>query len=636
MRAVGYRECLPISESGALLDVDLAMHLSTPTNAFSKIGRHLFCVAAISLFQSTAGFAQTVAGRNAVEVVVEKDIMVTMRDGAQMATDIYRPEGAQSPLPVILIRLPYNKDQYGGATRPARFFASYGYIVVVQDTRGKFKSEGEYRIYNGDVDDWWDAIDWVSNQPWSTGRVGSYGCSYLGEGQIIAAAGRHPAHLAAIPQAAGGIVGTAGGRHTYFGFFEGGAIALSAGYGWLPIVAGPSRGFGARPEVDIATHLRTLPTRDMLERVGLPSRDWDQFFTLPLDDPNWSEIGYTTDEDRFDIPALHVNSWYDLGVGETMLLVELMSRNSESERGRTGQYAIISPTSHCLSERATEHTIVGARDYGDARLDYFRIYLDWFDFWLKDIENDVLEMPRVQAYVMGRNEWEGFQQWPPAGTSFERLYLHSGGRANQPDGDGLLLWEPPAGQQPEDRYSYDPDDPVPSRGGSVCCTGNPNDQPGSFDQSDLGDREDVLVYTSAELTEPLLVAGPIEAVLQVSSSALDTDFTIKLLDVGPDGRSWNIQEAILRARYRDGFEQPVFMDQDTVYEIRIDLHATAYEFQPGHRIQIHVSSSNFPRFDRNLNTGGNNYDETEWEVANNALHHSAQRQSFVLLPLSRR
>ena len=562
----------------------------------------------LELAFATPSEAQTVPGRTTYDFEVEKDLMVPMRDGTRLATDVYRPLGLEGPFPVVLMRLPYNKDSH---LPPARFFASHGYAVVVQDARGKFKSEGEYRVYNGDVTDSWDTIEWSATQPWSTGKVGTYGCSYLGENQIIAAAQRHPAHMAALPKAAGGIVGTAGGRHTYFGTLEGGAFGLSAGYGWFPRVAGPSKGFALPPQVDIATQLESLPVLSMVERTGRPSWDWDQFFVRPLDDPYWTEIGYASDDDRFDVPALHVNSWYDLGVGETLLLFDLMRRNGESPRAQEGQYVIISPTGHCQSERAGEHTMVGDRDYGDARLDYFRIYLDWFDHWLKDADNGITDMPHVQVYVMGSNEWASFDQWPPPGTRFQRLHLRSDGGANDPDGGGRLTWDAPVGAETPDRYSYDPGDPVPSRGGSVCCTGNPDDQPGSFDQSDIEERDDVLVYTSEVLDEPLAIIGPIDAVLHVSSSARDTDFTVKLLDVDPQGRSWNIQEAILRARYREGFDRKVFMEEGEVYELRFNVHATAYEFQPGHRIRVQISSSNFPRFDRNLNTGGKNYDEIE-------------------------
>jgi len=559
------------------------------------------------------------------EVSVDKDVMVPVRDGTRLATDIYRPEGVEEPLPVILIRLPYNKDRYGGATRPARFLAARGYVVVVQDVRGRNKSEGTYRIYEGDLTDGYDAVEWAASQPWSSGKVGMYGCSYLGETQIVTASTLPPSLTTLLPQAAGGVIGTANDRHTYFGYIEGGAIALSAGFGWFQIM------FPSGNPMDFSL-LESLPTIDMLQKAGTASADWDEFFTRELDDPHYTEIGYISDDDRFDVPSLHVNSWYDLGVGETLYLFNLMRENAESDRGRDSQFAIISPSSHCASESMRAGARVGDLEVGDPRLDYLRIYLDWFDFWLKGTENGVTGMPRLQLYVIGRNEWIGADEWPLVGTRFTDFYLHSAGKANTRDGDGALSTEKPA-RGASDSFVYDPANPVPSRGGSLCCTGNPDDQPGSFDQSDLQDRQDVLVYTSPPLEESLQVVGPLSAVLYVSSSAKDTDFTVKLLDVYPDGRAFNIQEAILRARYREGFDQEVWMEPGEIYEMELDLHATGYEFQPGHRIRVDVSSSNFPRFDRNLNTGGNNYDESEGVKATNSVHHSAEYPSRIVLPV---
>jgi uncharacterized protein len=322
-----------------------------------------------------------------------------------------------------------------------------------------------------------------------------------------------------------------------------------------------------------------------------------------------------------------VDSWYDLGIARTLQLFDLMRRNAVDERTREHQYVIISPTTHCQSERATENTRVGELDVGDARLPYWQIYLDWFDHWLKGVDNGVTDMPRVQYYVMGANEWRSANEWPVPEARPTRLYLHSGGLAGERMDDGVLSHQPPAVIEPPDRYVYDPADPVPSRGGAV----NPQDQPGAYDQSDLEQRADVLVYTTPPLDEPLDVVGPLRATLYVSSSAPDTDFTVKLVDVHPDGRAFNVQEGILRARYREGFDRTVWMRPGEVYEVEVDLQATAHRFRAGHRVRIEVSSSNFPGFDRNLNTGGDNVTETEWRIAENAIHHSPEHPSSLLL-----
>ncbi len=573
------------------------------------------------------------------EVRVEKDLMVPMRDGVRLATDLYLPVGPADRgerLPVVMMRLPYDKESYvTGAIEPARFFAGHGYAVVVQDTRGKFRSEGEYTVSAADRNDGYDAVEWASEQPWSNGKVGTYGCSYLGENQIQLAAMRHPAHAAAIPQAAGGAVGSAGGRYGYFGVYEGGAFALSASFGWFRFAGRKLPGGRPPPPVETAAALRELPTIDLMARYGPPDRetDWEEFLSEPLAGPWWEGLGFMTDADRFDTPALHVNSWYDLGAAETLLEWRLMRRNATSARGGDHQYVILSPATHCNSERATEHTVVGEVDVGDARFPYRTVYLRWFDHWLKGEDNGITAMPRVRYYVMGRNEWRAADTWPVPGADFVRWYLHSGGSANTRSGEGGLSAREPL-DEPPDRYVYDPADPVPSRGGSVCCTGNPDDQPGAFDQSDIEDRPDVLVYTSAPMgPDGLEVTGPVRAVLYVVSSARDTDFTVKLLDVLPDGRAINIVEGIQRARYRHGYERPALLEPGRTYRIDIDLHATSYWFAPGHRIRVEVSSSNFPRFDRNLNTGGDNYDETAWVVARNEIHHSAERPSHLVLPV---
>jgi|GEM_PF-96911 len=568
--------------------------------------------------------------RHAVEV--ETEVMVPMRDGVRLAADIYRPVGAGERLPVILIRLPYDRELYLGATIPAQYFAERGYAVVVQDSRGKWDSEGEYVVSQSARNDGYDTVEWAASQPWSTGRVGTYGCSYLGENQVMLAAERHPAHLAMIPQAAGGAVGTAGGRYGYFGFYEGGAFSLSAGVGWFPM-AGTKDHTDRQVSIPVPEGLRHLPTVDIMSHYGVGPTDWEEVLTRPLGDPWWQTLGYIADADSFATPALHVNSWYDLGAAETLQLFQLMQRNAVDAHTRDHQYVILSPTTHCMSERATENTRVGELDFGDARFPYRETYVRWFDHWLKGEQNGVTRMPRVQYYVTGANEWRSADEWPIPGARPTRFYLHSDGAANSPDGGGALARRPPTADQPADRYVYDPADPVPSRGGSVCCTGNPADQPGAFDQSDIEQREDVLTYTTPPLERALDVVGPLRAMLHFSSSARDTDFTVKLVDVHPDGRAFNVQEGITRARYREGLDRQVWMEPGIVYEVPVDLHATAHRFRAGHRIRVEVSSSNFPRFDRNLNTGGDNVTETEWVRAENAVHHSAEHPSHLLLPI---
>ena len=562
-------------------------------------------------------------------VAVERSLMVPMRDGVKLATDVYRPSDLTGPLPAILMRTPYNKQGSGGA---GQIFASNGYVVVVQDVRGKFASEGEYRVYNGDMTDWTDAFDWVGAQAWSNKRIGSFGCSYLGEQQIIAAQQRHPMHIAAIPQAAGGNLGRVGRHRTFWGSVEGGTDAVSINFGWMPVWASLDKGARPRPGVDVATFLRTLPLIDMTDRAGSPSWDWRNFLERSPDDPWWDKQGYFNDRDSVSVAALHVSSWFDMA-NEALTERELFAKNGTTARARENQYAIISPTTHCQSERASEHTVSGALDVGDARFHHWDVYLAWFDKWLRGNEHAMDTIPRIQYYTIGRNAWQKSDRWPVAGMRETSFYLESDGGANTNKGHGRLSLGAPEASARPDTFTYDPANPVPSRGGSICCTGDPKDVPGSFDNADIEQRPDVLVYSGDVLTTGLELTGPMRAEISLSSDQVDTDVTVKLLDVFPDGRVMNMVEGITRARYRDSYGKPEMMKPGTVYTVPVDLHATSWYLPPGHRLRVEVSSSNFPRFDRNLNTGGRNYDEITWKVAKNSVWHTAGHASRLVLPV---
>ena len=567
------------------------------------------------------------------EVAVEKAVMVPMRDGVRMATDIYRPKDMTGALPTILIRTPYNKSANPNGDASAQFFASHGYGVVVQDVRGKFASEGQFRVYEGDMTDWTDAFDWIDAQSWSTGRIGTYGCSYLGEGQIVAAQQRNVHHVAAIVQAAGGNLGRVGRRRQFWGSVEGGAFSISINFGWMPVYASVDKGARPMPKVDLASYFLTLPVIDMPDRAGSPSWDWHNFLERSPDDQWWDARGYLTDKDSVGIAALHVSSWFDMAE-EALTEAEIFRRNGVNERARTGQYAIISPTTHCSSERAGVETRVGDLMVGDARLHYFETYLAWFDRWLRGNEHALDSLPRVQYYVIGRNEWKKSDVWPVKGMREIPYFLRSDGNANTLNGTGRLSLTAPT-REKADTFTYDPGNPVPSRGGSICCTGNPKDQPGSYDNADIEQRPDVLVYTGDALREGMELTGPIRAVVHLSSRAPDTDVTVKLLDVFPDGRAMNMQEGITRVRYRDGFDKARMMQPDKVYEVPVDLHATSWYLPAGHKLRVEISSSDFPRFDRNLNTGGRNYDETTFRPAVNSVHHSSVYSSRIVLPVVR-
>jgi len=574
------------------------------------------------------------------EVQVEKGVMIPMRDGVRLAANIYRPVGLTGRLPVVVMRTPYNKEVYVGSTRPAAFWAGQGYVVVSQDVRGQFASEGDYRVQLMDARDGYDTIDWIVKQPWATDRVGTYGCSYLGEVQYLLSRLHHPNHAAMIAQSASGATGPAGGFYTDFGTYEGGSLTLSTIFGWFGLAGHkirhpPDYQLGSQHyEFDFATMLRSLPVVSMAERAGYPPSDFADFVSHPPADPYWRAVGYLSDDDRFDTPALHVNSWLDVTPEQTMYVFNLMRQNALTARGRDHQYAVMSPTTHCASEAATEHTKIGDMDVGDARYDYWHLYLAWFDHWLRGVDNGVTDRPKVTYYVM-HDGWRQADAWPIPGTRVTPYYLSSGGHANTGSGDGVLTPIEPS-RETVDTYVYDPADPFPSRGGTICCTGNPKDLPGIFDQTDLETRSDLLVYTSAPLPEGLTIAGPVHLVLYVSSDARDTDFTAKLLDVDQEGRAWNVLNGVKRARYREGMTKKVLMHPGETYRVEVSLKASAYRFAPGHRVRLWVSSSDFPLYDRNLNTGGNNYDETTWVKATNTVHLGGRRGSRLLLPVQPR
>ncbi len=580
----------------------------------------------------------------------EKSIMVPMRDGIRLSTDLYLPDGATDKLPAILVRTAYGKNDAFSNNGLLTTLVGRGYVVAIQDMRGRFESEGRYKPGRNSREDGCDTVTWLTEQAWSNQRVGTAGCSYLGEVQVILAAARHPHHMAAVPMAA------STGYYAHgrpWVSYDGGAFELAQTAGWFSssgdkVYYGPppwidrrewfrsdaAKLFRMTPERDFTKYyslIPTLPIIDILKRAGLPPTDYEDFASNNPEAKYFQDLEWARASDRFDVPALFVDSWYDYGVAEALELFNLFQKNAVSEKSRNNQFIIIAPSTHCGYSDATEKTIIGGRDLGDARLDFLDLQLRWYDHWLKGIENGVTDMPKVRYYLMGKNEWRSAEGWPIPGTRYQKLYLKSGGGANSRYGDGLLATAPPD-NDPPDQFVYDPATPVPSLGGQSCCTGT-DTEAGGYDQSEIEMRHDVLVYTSPVQEEGIEVTGPLEVVLYVSSSAKDTDFTAKLVDVYPDGRAFNVQEGALRMRYRNGFAESLTMSPGEIYEIHLNLHATSNYFGAGHRIRLEVSSSNFPRWDRNLNTGGNNYDETEWEIARNTVYHSKDHPSYIVLPV---
>lgn len=589
--------------------------------------------------------------------IIDQKVMMPMRDGIRLATDIYRPK-TDKPVPIIFSRTPYNFNTYRDGEVVTRTLesayqaVSRGYAYVVQNERGRFFSEGEWDILGTPLTDGYDAFTWMAEQSWSNGKIGTLGCSSTAEWQMAVAAMDHPAHTAMIPQGYGAGVGQIGEYMEQGNWYRGGATQMLF-IAWLystqhdPMAPKLPKDITQEdllrlqrfydmapryPSVDWAEGLSHLPVQDIIKNVNGPKGIFEELVTRTPNDPKWYEGGLYHDNMDFGVPSFWFVSWYDVATSPNLALFNHVRENAPDPEIRDNQYLLIAPTLHCAFTRATENTIVGERSVGDARLDYDELVYGWFDFWLKGEENGIKDkLPRVTYYTMGSNKWQTSETWPPANAEMTTFYLESNGKANTRLGDGKLTGKRPNRDNP-DSFTYDPLNPVTSYGGNVCCTGNAI-QGGAFDQQEMELRDDILVYTSEPLEEGIEVSGFIESTLYLSSDVKDTDLTIKLIDVYPDGTAYNLDETIQRVRYREGYDKEVFMESGNVYEVKLTPLSTSNYFEKGHRIRIEVSSSNFPRFDRNLNTGGNNYDESEGITAHNTIHHSRKHPSHIKLPI---
>lgn len=592
--------------------------------------------------------------------VIDQKVMMPMRDGVRLATDIYRPKG-DTPVPIIFSRTPYNFNSYRDGELTTRTLQTAleavrrGYAYVVQNERGRFFSEGEWDILGTPLTDGYDAFDWMENQPWSNGKIGTIGCSSTAEWQMAVAAMDHPAHAALIPQGYGAGVGRIGDYYEQGNWYRGGAGQMLFTT-WLystqhdPMAPRLPEGIQQEdllrlqrfydmapryPRVDWKEGLSHLPIQDIIKNVNGAKGIYEEMITRKPNDPKWFEGGLFHDDMEFEKPSFWFVSWYDVATSPNLALYNHVRNTAKDPKIRDNQYLVIAPTLHCAYTRATENTIVGERSVGDARLNYNELTYAWFDFWLKGEKNVIKEeMPKVRYFTMGSNKWQSSDTWPPKEAQMTTFFLDSKGKANSRLGDGVLSSKRPNRDNP-DSFKYDPMNPVNSYGGNVCCTGNAV-QGGSWDQQEMELREDILVYTSDVLPEGIEVSGFIESKLYLSTDVKDTDLTIKLIDVYPDGSAYNLDETIQRVRYREGYEKEVFMEKGKVYEVNMTPMSTSNYFEKGHRIRIEVSSSNFPRFDRNMNTGGNTYDETKGIVATNNIHHSSKYPSSITLPIVKR
>jgi uncharacterized protein len=565
---------------------------------------------------------------------------MTTRDGVILRADVYRPDGP-GRRPVLLSRLPYDKSQ---RRRPGDvdIFVEHGYVVIFQDTRGRFASDGDdYYPLIHEGEDGYDAVEWAATLPYSDGNVGTMGQSYLGATQYLLAP-THPQHLkASFPASA------SSDFHQSWVYHTGGAFEL----GWqIPYAILMARDTIARrklseilvPALERVLAPAATPWAPPLSPEAyrrLPLMAWAEllapvapyigdYLRHPADGPTWWALNLERRHGQIDVPMYHVSSWYDIFLHGGLANFSGLRRNAMTERARRAQKLIVGPWAHLFPYTNPTSTGTGDIDFGrDALISLHNIQLRWFDHWLKGVDTGILDEPPVKIFVMGENRWRDEGEWPLARTRYTPWYFHSGGRANTSGGDGVLDARAPA-DEAVDQFTYDPDDPVPTRGGNTLIL-----PMGVQDQRPVEARADVLVYTSAVLAEPLEVTGPIVVTLHAASSASDTDFTAKLVDVRPDEYAQNLADGIVRARYRESRESATPLTPGVVTRFTVDLWATSHVFLPGHRIRVEISSSNFPRFDRNLNTGEDPATGTRREVARQTVFHDARYPSHIVLPI---
>ena len=555
-------------------------------------------------------------------VIVERDVPAKMRDSVTLKADIYRPT-ADGKYPVLLQRTPYDKNN-------ARLFgmkaAARGYVVIVQDVRGRFTSEGEWYPFRHELQDGYDTVEWAAALPQSIGKVGMFGGSYVGVTQMLAAIASPP-HLSGIAPSV-----TASNYHENW-TYQGGAFEQWFNQSW-------SSGL-AQNTMDrrIAQDTNALNWKDMLPLESYPIlahpdpnalapyyRDW---LAHPTYDAYWKAVSVEENYAHIQVPILHIAAWYDIFLGGSLRNYVLLKSRAGSEAARNGQQLLVEVGGHA---GGSDQRKIGEVDFGPAApYDNDELLLQWYDFLLKGQANEFSGKKPVRIFVMGKNEWRDEEDWPLARAKATKYFLHSAGKANGSAGDGQLSSQAPVAE-PKDSYVYDPANPVPTIGGPLCCDWM-HLAPGPRDQRTVEERSDVLVYTTPAFTQDTEVTGPVSLALFASTSAKDTDFTAKLVDLWPNGFAQNLTEGILRLRYRNSVERPELAKPGEIYHVTADLWATSNVFLAGHRLRLEISSSNFPRFDRNLNTGEDQATSTKMLPATNTIYHDKEHPSALVLPI---
>ncbi len=588
-----------------------------------------FIVIFILILIATVSFSQ---GKNVIslpeyKVRMDLGMMIPMRDGVKLSTDFYFPD-AKDKFPTILIRTPYHNntpryDSYG------KFYASRGYVVIIQDCRGRYDSEGEWYPFVGEEFDGYDTIEWIARKPWSNGKVGMTGVSYVGYVQWMAAS-ENPPHLTCIF--------SYGSPSSIYGdtWYSYGTLYLMDAITYAFMMDGrTNQNLGTSDWLNLKDH---LPLMTLDEFLGRKIDFWKDWLTHPNYDEYWAKQAMKGRFHKINIPSVTVAGWYDDGQhGSIENYYGIMREGTDVAKKNAklimGYWRHGGPYPHSNNY----YTKLGAFDFGsDALLDLETYELRWFDYWLKDLPNNIMDKPKVKLYMLGENKWREEEEWPLPDTKYTNFYFHSQGKANTLYGDGYLNRIAPK-QEPPDKYTYDPADPVPSVEGGTGARGGISSDP--IDQRINEKRIDVLCYTSEILSKDVTVAGPVKIILYTSSSAKDTDFCGKLVDVHPNGAAYNVSYAasgIISARFRESLEKPSLIKPGKIYRYEINLRPAGIVFKKGHRIRVEISSSDFPLFNRNLNTGKNPYTSTEMVKAHQTIYHDAKHSSHIVLPVIER
>lgn len=530
---------------------------------------------------------------------------VEMRDGVVLATDVYLPAAEGGPYPTLLVRDMYSNGSSGVRQRYAKFATNNGYAFVFQSVRGRYDSDGRWYPYFQEINDGDDTITWIAKQSWSDGKVGMFGTSYLASVQWLAALNRNPALVAIAPA-------MSPGNYYRDVAYPGGAFSLLSRARWGVGLAGSRTSMGF--PVDWINGIDHLPLDTLANSVGFEVRHFQDWLDHPSYDAYWEPLNLEARASEMIVPALNFGGWYDVFQRSTIGSYKTMTEQAASETARKGQRLIIGPWVHGWNVSPQ----VGDLNFGDdALVDVDELLLEWFDYWMKDGPAPAGEP--IKIFIMGENVWRGENEWPLARTQYQKFYLHD---------NKALSTAMPSGRSDSLKYTYDPMDPVPTLGGNIM----ESSLRGPYDQSALDDRKDVLRFVTEPFDEATEITGPISAEFYAATDSKDTDFMAKLIVVKPDGMAFNLVDGVIRARYREGFEKEKLIEPGKVYQYSIDMWATSYLLEPGDRLRIDVTSSNFPRLARNLNTGAPFAKTTEMKVAHQVLHMSEQYPSHIVLP----